>query len=455
MKKIFITFLILLFTMSASFSQNIIGQWNGTLNTGYIKLRIVFHIEKSDNGYSATLDSPDQGANGLPVSSVAVGDDSIRLVINSIRGEYTGKIVSDDSISGIFTQMGHQIPLNLIKGTTTATKISRPQEPKPPFPYYSEEVKFVNKIDGDTLAGTLTLPSKDGKYPVAVMITGSGAQNRNEEVFGHKPFLVIADYLTRNGIGVLRYDDRGTAKSTGNFKTATTYDFSKDVEAAINYLLTRDDVNKKEIGLIGHSEGGIIAPMVAQKDKNIAFIVLLAGTGVAGDKLLLSQAKAIGKASGMSEEALGKAAEIDKSAYELVKKTNDQDKLKEELKNHLGTEIKDENQLTMAIDQLTSPWFEYFLKYNPAPALEKIKIPVLALNGSKDLQVPAQENLPAIKSALERGGNKKYKIVEMEGLNHLFQECNTGSPTEYSKIEQTFSPKALKIIKDWIEARIK
>lgn len=455
MKKIFITFLILLFTMSTSFSQNIIGQWNGTLNTGYIKLRIVFHIEKSDNSYSATLDSPDQGANGLPVSSVAVEYDSIKLVINSIRGEYTGKIVSDDSISGIFTQMGHQIPLNLIKGITTETKISRPQEPKPPFPYYSEEVKFVNKIDGDTLAGTLTLPSKDGKYPVVVMITGSGAQNRNEEVFGHKPFLVIADYLTRNGIGVLRYDDRGTAKSTGNFKTATTYDFSKDAEAAINYLRTRKDVNKRQIGLIGHSEGGIIAPMVAQKDKNIAFIVLLAGTGVAGDKLLLSQAKAIGKASGMSEEALDKAAEINKSAYELVKKTNDQDKLKEELKNHLGTEIKDENQLTMAIDQLTSPWFEYFLKYNPAPALEKIKIPVLALNGSKDLQVPAQENLPAIKSALERGGNKKYKIVEMEGLNHLFQECNTGSPTEYSKIEQTFSPKALKIIKDWIEARIK
>ena len=282
---------------------------------------------------------------------------------------------------------------------------------------------------------------------------------------GHKPFLVIADYLTRGGIGVLRFDDRGTAQSSGDFKTATTFDFSKDVEAAFNFLLTRNDVDKKKIGLIGHSEGGVIAPMVAARNNNVVFIVLLAGTGVRGDKLLLMQTEAIGKASGMSEADLEKTMKINAGAYDLVLKSENTEKLKSELKAYFTETMsgalavippeQKEAQLHAMTEQLASPWMQYFIRYNPIPALEKVKCPVLALNGSKDTQVPPKENLSAIKKALETGGNKNFKTVEQQGLNHLFQECESGSPAEYARIEQTFSPKALEEIWKWIKGILK
>lgn len=461
-KSIFLgLFFVLLLSVSA---QNITGTWNGTLKTHGIELRLVFHIDKSDGVYTGTLDSPDQGAKGIPVSSITFENDSIKLDIKTIYGKYSGKVISENKITGNFSQMGVTIPLDLIKGIVEEKKLARPQEPKPPFPYYSEEVKFLNKTDGNTLAGTLTLPSKQGKFPVVILISGSGPQNRDEELMGHKPFLVIADYLTRNGIGVLRYDDRGTAQSTGDFKTATTFDFSKDAEAAINFLLTRDEVDKKKIGLMGHSEGGIIAPMVAARNKNVGFIVLLAGTGVRGDKLLLMQSEAIGRASGMSQAALDEAKKINSAAYELVLETDDAEKLKTDLTRYFEktmtakpeikalSEEQKTAQITAMTEQFTSPWMQYFILYNPVPALEKIKIPILALNGSKDLQVPAKENLSAIKTALQKAGNKRFKTVELPDLNHLFQECKTGSPAEYAQIEQTFSPKVLDEILKWIKS---
>ena len=455
-------FFVLLLSVSA---QNITGTWNGTLKTHGIELRLVFHIDKSDGVYTGTLDSPDQGTKGIPVSSVTFENDSIKLDIKTIYGKYSGKVISENKITGNFSQMGVTIPLDLIKGIVEEKKLARPQEPKPPFPYYSEEVKFLNKKDGNTLAGTLTLPSKQGKFPVVILISGSGPQNRDEELMGHKPFLVIADYLTRNGIGVLRYDDRGTAQSTGDFKTATTFDFSKDAEAAINFLLTRDEVDKKKIGLMGHSEGGIIAPMVAARNKNVGFIVLLAGTGVRGDKLLLMQSEAISRASGVSEERLKEVNLQNKEAYRIVMQEKDASKLKIELEEYLTKCYKEQSgssqkmsselqeQLIKAYSQqFTSPWMRYFIQYDPVPALKKVKCPVLALNGSADTQVPAKENLSAIKKALETGGNKRFKTVELPGLNHLFQECKTGSPAEYTQIEQTFSPKVLDEILKWIKS---
>jgi hypothetical protein len=345
--------------------------------------------------------------------------------------------------------------------------VNRPQEPKKPYPYISEEVTIENGSAGVKLAGTLTLPGKEGKYPVVVLITGSGPQNRDEELVGHKPFLVLADHLTRNGIAVLRYDDRGTAKSTGDFSKATTVDLASDVEAAIAYLKSRKDIDKKNIGLMGHSEGGIIAPMVASRSKDVSFIVLLAGTGIPGDQLLLLQQERIGKASGIPEADLLKSREINKGCFDIVIKASDQDQLKTDLTDYLKKTINefpadqkpsgmsDEDLIKMLLNQIANPWMQYFIKYDPVPALQKVKCPVLALNGEKDLQVPPEENLGAIEKALEKARTKKVTIKEMPGLNHLFQECTIGSPDEYSLIEQTFSPAALEVITEWIQRIVK
>ena len=313
----------------------------------------------------------------------------------------------------------------------------------------------------------MSLPTKEGVFPAVILISGSGAQNRDEELLGHKPFLVIADYLTKNGIAVLRFDDRGTAMSKGDFKTATTLDFSTDVEAALQYLQTRKEIDQKKIGLIGHSEGGIIAPMVAAKSKKVSFIILLAGTGIPGDKLLLLQQELIGRASGISEEDLQKSKIINIEVFDLVKKETNLEQLKKDItalitksiKSDPNTQIPDgiseSDFIAMQVNEITSPWMQFFIKYNPAIALEKVGCPVLALNGDKDMQVPSKVNLEAINKALTKGGNKKVITKELPNLNHLFQECKTGAPQEYSEIEQTFSPLALVEILNWIQIQTK
>jgi alpha/beta superfamily hydrolase len=351
----------------------------------------------------------------------------------------------------------------LTRNAIEKIELKRPQEPVKPYPYYSEEVTIENKIANITLAGTLTLPTKEGKYPVVVLITGSGPQNRDEELMGHKPFLVLSDYLTRNGIAVLRCDDRGTFASKGNFAKATTFDFATDVEAEVNYLKTRKDIDTKHIGLIGHSEGGIIAPIVAVKDKDLIFIVLMAGTGVSGSDLLLRQQEAIGKASGMKDEDLKIVAELNAHIYKMVDEIQNTDTLKSKITNYLLAKSKElpdlkipegktvNDFIDMQLAQLITPWMLNFIRYNPAPMLEKVKCAVLAINGDKDLQVDSKINLPAIENALKKGGNKKYTIKELPGLNHLFQECKTGLPSEYASIEQTISPVALQTIANWIK----
>lgn len=346
------------------------------------------------------------------------------------------------------------------------SQTKRPQEPKAPFDYPSELVFFENpKAENIKLAGTLTLPKDVKKPPVAILISGSGPQNRDEELMGHKPFLVLADYLTRNGIAVLRYDDRGTAESTGDFNIATTFDFASDAEAAMRYLKTRKDINPNKIGLIGHSEGGLIAALVAAQYKNVAFIIMLAGTGVNGRAVLESQSWEIAKQMGASEETLKFNKAFTSTAYDVLmtekneNKNEIEPKIKTALKN-FKTDLETKNSpyamyvsdalIERLVNQITSPWFINFIKIEPKDYLEKTTCPVLALNGSKDLQVLAKLNLEAIESALITAGNKDITLKELEGLNHLFQTANTGSPSEYSVIEETFSPIALKIIKDWI-----
>lgn len=464
-KTVVILFAIL--TSLSIYAQDISGKWNGILKVQGTQLRLVFNITQTDKVYSSTMDSPDQGAKGIPVTSTNFENSILKLEISSAGIQYEGTLNKENVFVGTFKQAGQSFPLNLTKEKVEKEKVIRPQEPTKPYPYYSEDVKFENTKDKIVLAGTLTLPEKDGNFPAVILITGSGPQNRDEELLGHKPFLILADHLTKNGIAVLRFDDRGTAESTGDFKTATSLDFARDVEFAIKYLQTRKEINKNQIGLIGHSEGGIIAPMVAAESKDINFIVLLAGTGIRGDQLLLLQQELIGKASGISDTDLQKAKVINKGAFEILLKSDNPDSLETELTNYIKqalkdypesekpTEMSEEDYVKLQVNQLTSPWMNYFIKYDPAPILEKVNCPVLAINGEKDLQVPAKVNLEAIENALKKGGNRKITTKELPNLNHLFQECETGSPSEYAKIEQTFSPIALAEISNWILKQVK
>ncbi len=456
---------MVLLTVSLS-AQDISGSWYGALKFSGIELRIVFNITKTADGYTTTMDSPDQKAFGLATASTTFAGSKLTILMKTPVLEYSGEL-KDDVFTGNLKQNGATFPMTLTKKKLEKTVLVRPQEPKPPYPYYTEEVKFKNEAAGAVLAGTLTMPSKEGKFPVVILITGSGPQNRDEELLGHKPFLVLADHLTRNGMAVLRYDDRGTAQSTGDFRNATSTDFASDAEAAIAYLKSRKEINKKKIGLIGHSEGGLIAPMVAAKSKDVAFIVMLAGPGLSGYQIILMQQELINRANGVSESDILKAKEINTSAFNMVLKAENKEAVRSGLTKFLEDQITNdptaeipsgmskEDFVKMSVNQMATPWMLFFLKYDPVPALTKVKCPVLALNGSLDLQVPPKEDLEAIGNALKRGKNKKVTLIELPGLNHLFQECKTGSPNEYAAIEQTMSPRALDEITRWLQGVVK
>jgi uncharacterized protein len=427
------------------------GAWLGTIDTGALKLRVVFRITNTQDGLTATLDSLDQGMRGLPGTAVTRDGSSLRIENKQIEGTFAGKISADvASIDGTWSQRGRNYPLVLKRvHDESELEVKRPQNPVRPYPYREEEVSYENKAQNVTLAATFTIPQGKGPFPAVLLITGSGPQDRDESLLGHKPFLVLSDYLTRKGIAVLRADDRGTAKSTGVFANATTADFATDAEAGIAYLQTRAEVDAHKIGLIGHSEGGMIAPMVAAQNKDVAFIVMMAGTGVPGDQILVAQGEAIEVASGGKPEEAAKHAAKEREILKLVENEKDPAALEKELKEKMAGDVP-EAQIGMQIKQITSPWFRYFLTYDPATALRKVTCPVLAINGEKDTQVPPKLNLPAIHKALEDGGNKHFEIDELPGLNHLFQTAKTGAPGEYAQIEETISPVALDKMGSWI-----
>jgi len=431
--------------------SDIDGAWMGSLDTGAVKLRVVFHIVNTEDGLTATLDSPDQGAKDIPINSVT--RDGVKLKIESkiIDGVFEGTIAADlSSIDGKWTQHGNTMPLLLKRVKDQAElELKRPQNPVKPYPYREDEVTYDNKEQNVTLAATFTIPQGTGPFPAVLLITGSGPQDRDETLLGHKPFLVLSDYLTRHGIAVLRADDRGVGKSAGVFAKATTADFATDAEAGVAYLKTRVEVNPHKIGLIGHSEGAVIAPMVAARNKDVAFIVMMAGTGVPGDQVLVAQSEAIQVASGKNPEEAAKDAAKERELLKLVETEKDQAVLEKDLKEKLAGEVP-EAQMGVQISEVTSPWFRYFLTYDPATALRKVTCPVLVLNGEKDKQVLPSQNLPAIRKALEEAGNKHFEIDELPGLNHLFQTAKTGSPMEYAQIEETMSPVALEKIATWI-----
>lgn len=411
MKKLLLLLISMIATLAVN-AQNIEGSWLGKLEVGQMELNLVFNFTKAADGKLAcTMDSPDQGAKGIAAEVVSCDSANIKISVTAIGATYEAKLTNDE-LQGTFTQNGFSLPLNLKRGALVRNRL---QTPQPPYPYTTEEVAFSNDEEKAVLAGTLTMPvdyNPSKPVPVVIMVTGSGMQNRDEEIFEHKPFLVIADYLARNGIASLRYDDRGFAKSTGNYVKATTEDFMKDAAAGVEWL--RSQGNKfSRVGVIGHSEGATIAFMLASKGK-VDFMVSLAGPGVKGDTILARQMN-------VEMERHGQPASM---TIDILHKQIE------------------------AYNGVMNEWQKFFINYDPIDAIAKTRCPVMALQGSKDRQVEQEMNFPIIEQKLPK--NKNNLLKTYEGLNHLFQHCTTGYADEYSQIEETISNEVLSDIAAWI-----
>lgn len=436
------------------------GNWLGVLDLGPMKLRLVLKISRTPDGnLKATVDSLDQSANDLVVDIITFQDGTLKFEMKRLLASYVGTLSKDGKqFNGQFTQQG-AMPLDF-KRITNASELDlkRAQNPKKPYGYDETEVIYENKQDSVKLAATLTLPRGSGPFPAVVLITGSGPEDRNETMFGHQPFLVLADYLTNRGIAVLRADDRGVGGSAKGSPNDTSENYAGDALAGVEFLKTRKEINPKQIGLIGHSEGGMIAPMAATKSADVAFIVLMAGPGIIGHKLLVLQAGLI--SAQQCEQAVELSQRESERLFAIVSQAKDMAVARQKLQA-AATERGEAAKKLLAAQlaageaqatQFATPWFHFFLNYDPRPTLMKVRVPVLAINGEKDLQVPAKEDLEGIEQALKDGGNRDYKIVLLPGLNHLFQTSKTGAVSEYGEIEETLAPVLLQTIGDWIVA---
>lgn len=439
------------------------GHWEGEINLPRNQvLQVMVDLEQAGDTWKGTIDIPAQGAKDLPLEQIAVDGPKVRFVITGVPGAPTFEgALENNEIKGTFTQGGGSVPFRL--GRQAVELARRPQEPKPPFPYTAEEVTYKN---GEvTLAGTLTIPPGDGPFPAVVLITGSGAQDRDETVLGHKPFLILSDHLSRHGIAVLRVDDRGVGGSTGSTKDSTTADFAQDALAGVRFLKAHAKIASAKIGLLGHSEGGVIAPLAASQSPDVAFIVLLAGTGMPAPELLIAQSELISRADGMPEDDIRKESEALREMIRILKTEKDpaarDAKLREASRQALAVaseqDVKDAGGAEAFVDsqvkRMDTPWFRFFIDHDPRPALKKVTVPVLALNGALDLQVPVDMNLPVIEKVLKESGNQDVTAKSLPGLNHLFQHAKTGSPTEYTQIEETMAPEVLQMISGWISER--
>lgn len=439
--------LVLCLVSLSCFADGIEGKWYGSANVGVMNLRIVFNIEKKGETFSGTMQSPDQSDIHLPISALKYEGNKLTIVISNIDFVYDGEL-KDGKIQGSFTQMGKSFPLELSR---QAIVRARPQEVVSEPAYQSEEVSIINLKSEIKLAGTLTIPQQSGSCPAVILVSGSGPQNRDEELLGHKPFLVIANYLTQRGIAVLRYDDRGVGESQGDYASAGMDEFYSDAYAAVQYLKHRPDIDKTRIGVIGHSEGGSIALMLAAR-KEVAFAVTLAAPGVDGSTLMDMQREAIFRASDAPEEFITEYNKLMGEAQKLALRNDNIDKLREKITALFsGTSLQGETEKT--VQQLSSAEIKSILAYDPRKDLQKIKCPVLALNGSNDLQVPAKANLQAISTGIASNGNQQVTTKEYPDLNHLFQTSSTGLPLEYGQIEETFNQKVLEDMAAWILAR--
>ncbi|MCP5042472.1 MAG: alpha/beta hydrolase [bacterium] len=442
--------------------QSAAGTWRGTLAVAGSELRLVVKIRMGERGYAATMDSLDQGALNLPIDTLEFDGETLRFTMQALRADFVGVASQDDqSISGVFTQHGTPLPLVLSR-TDEAIALTRPQEPKPPFPYRTIEVAYANKAaQGVRLAGVLTVPHGEGPFAAALLISGSGPQDRNGSVFGHKPFWVIADHLARNAIAVLRVDDRGTGESKGDLLAATSEDFALDVSAGVDFLKTRPEIARNRVGLIGHSEGGIIAPLVATSRDDIAFVVLLVSPGITGERTVELQIESALRHAGSSKAVIDRVLEIQRQLVSILAQdanpTTARARFRKLYENWSPADralagFNDDN-IETKLDSLLLPWTRYFMTHDPAAILRLVDRPVLALFGEKDMQVPPEPNARVVKEALSNAADPDVTVEVLSGLNHLLQACETGMPGEYASIEQTIAPVVLGRLSDWIGER--
>ena len=440
---------LLSFFMTLTATAQIEGYWKGQIDIG-VQMEMAFDIKATEDGFSATLDVPGQSAFDIPVDETVFEDHRLQMTMSAMGATYSG-VLKDEVIEGEFTQHGMTFPLNLAKAEKKEQQHARPQDPQPPYHYHIEEVTFVNEKEGNTLVGTLTIPEGEGPFPAMVLVTGSGQQNRDEELMNHRPFWVIADYCALHGIAVLRYDDRGIGRSTGEVENATSLDFSYDAEAAFDYLRNREEINASKVGILGHSEGGVINFMVASRRPEVAFLVSLAGPAVNGIEVLKEQQAAILRAQGMSEEMVQFNGNANAQMFDIIEASNDREEADTLLRQLLKGWGYNEELIEQTVGQMASPWMYYFLKYDPSEAIVKTNCPALLLNGSKDLQVIASQNLPAYEKIIADYGKTNLTLRELPDLNHLFQHCETGSPNEYFEIEETISPDVLEMIAGFVK----
>ena len=443
--------------------NGLVGHWQGSLRAGPSELRLVLHVDQADGAdYVATIDSIDQGANGIPVSQVTFTNGAVSLELAVINATYSAQISGDGAeLQGSWKQGPIDSTL-VFRRLAAPPDLSRPQDPVKPYPYEEREVFFTGGSPEVTLAGTLTMPRGDGPFPAVVLMSGSGPQDRNETLMGHRPFLVLADHLTRQGIAVLRYDDRGTAQSTGQYAQATHVDFTADARAAFEFLRSQPGIDVHRVGLCGHSEGGVYAPLVAADDEDVAFIVMLAGVGVPLEQLLQRQREDIMRVVGLSEDNRARQLEIGTRIFATIREFGISSDARAKVRGIIEESVADysaaerealgltTSSINQQIAMMMTPWFAELLVYDPAPALAKVRCPVLALNGQRDLQVAWQENLEGIRAGLAAGGNTKITTVPLPELNHLFQHCTTGAIAEYGIIEETMSPEVLARVATWI-----
>ncbi len=467
MKKSLIILAALFLFSNYSFSQNKIdGSYKGAVIVAGMNIEMTVRFRTESDSIKGSADM--QGQKDLPLIQIKYNPPALNFVLpnpNEKNNAYFEGTVYADSIAGNFKQAVYS-GIFFLKPSTEETQ--KDTTPKVVLPYKEEEVTFTN--GSELFSGTLTIPNKQGKHPAVVMITGSGPQDRNEEILGFKIFGIIADHLTKNGIAVLRYDDRNVGKSKGtDVSKSTTADFADDAIEAVKFLKTRSDINPLQIGLFGHSEGGIVAPLAASKFSDIAFIVLMAGTSVNGRDIILEQSKLIMTANGEPDSNITASLDYTRKIMDTVANNGDMTELKKELKqefiksyDELSDDMKKsitnkeeyaESQAEGTIKSFNSIWMKYFLTYDPAPALEKVKCPVLALFGELDLQVPPSQNEEPMKQALMKSGNKDFTIKLMPKANHLFQEATNGSPNEYGKLKKDFAQGFLDAITSWILQR--
>jgi len=449
--KTFYTFLLTIVLSSVALSQDITGDWQGELKFQGNALGINFHINKTENGFASTMDVPLQGVEGYKSDATTYIDSLLTIQIKELGIQYQGKLALKDTIVGNFSQNGMSFKLNLKRGNNLP---NRPQEPKPPYDYVIKEVSYKSTTDDVVLAGTLSLPKGDGPFPAVMLLSGSGPQDRNSSIFGHKPFLLLAHELTQSGIAVLRFDERGVGESGGRTSEMTMATQMGDAQAGINYLLSNNQINRTKIGLLGHSLGGILAPKLAIEN-DIDFLVLLAAPGVNGDAMMLKQRKDLLKLRGATDKQIEGTNGMLASLYSELRESSLEDEaLKTELQKKLAVKYQStipEKELNEMVNSIVdNEELMAILKSSPANYFQKVSCPVLALNGSKDFQVSAKENLAAIEKALSDGGNTAIETHELEGLNHLFQDSDTGDISEYQLIEQTMSPEVLRLITEWV-----